>query len=335
MPSEASGYNRNHPGKYLLRGAKLTDITHRMKQGSPSIYDYQDPRRFLLDWLVARQATEPGFSVRKWAKKMALSHALLVMLLQGKRGLRLKHVPALSLGMDLTPAEKTYLQALIELAEAKSIEAETLARNWIRELNPGAQVRTREIDEFEMISSWIHFAILALCQTEDFDGTRTYFKKRLEPRATAVEVRAAVSRLFSLGLLGTLPNGKIFAAQSQVSTKNDRASAAVRKYHSDVSQLASQAVQEQDVLEREFQSLAIAVHRDQIPMVKEMIRKFRSQLVEALSERKGTDVYNVNLQFFRLTESPVEIAKREPRSEDEGADTVSHPLSQEESHVLA
>ena len=47
---------------------------HRVMNGkSPSIYAYQDARRFLLDWLVARQATEPTYSVRKWAREMDIS----------------------------------------------------------------------------------------------------------------------------------------------------------------------------------------------------------------------------------------------------------------------
>jgi len=294
-----------------------------MNAARTSIFTYQEPRRFLLDWLVARQAAEPTFSVRKWAREMDISHALLVMLLQGKRGLKLKHVPILARGMSLANEEKTYLQALIELVNARSVEEEALARSWIRELNPEAQVRTREVDEFEMISSWLHFAILALCNVEGFGGDPAFFEKRLKSKASVTEIRAAVSRLESLGLLARLPDGRRFAPQAQVTTKNDRASSAVKKYHSEISLLASRAVLEQDVLEREFQSFALAVHQDQIPMVKEMIRKFRAQLVDAVGDRRGTDVYNVNLQFFRLTERPAEIS----RAEDEGVDTASTSVS--------
>ena len=294
-----------------------------MNRPGPSIFDYQDPRRFLLDWLVARQSTEPGYSVRRWAREMDLSHALLLMLLQGKRGLKLKHVPVLARGMALSSDEKTYLQALVELVNSRSLEEESLAREWLRELNPSAQFRTREIDEFEVISSWLHFAILALCNVEGFSGDSAFFEKRLKSKATLAEIRSAVSRLESLGLLARLPDGRIFATQSDVTTKNDRGSEAVKKYHSEISRLAADAVLDPDVLEREFQSFALSVHRDQIPMVKEMIRKFRAQLVDAVGGRRGTDVYNVNLQFFRLTERPAETSL----AEDEGVDTASTSVS--------
>lgn len=287
----------------------------------PSIFAYEEARRFLLDWLVARQASEPKYSVRKWAREMDISHALLVMLLQGKRGIKLKHVSTLARGMNLGATEKTYLQALVELNDARSLEEASLARSWIRELNPEASIRTREVDEFEMISSWLHFAILALCSVEGFEGDAVFFERRLKSKASVSEIRAAVSRLLSLGLLARMPDGRIFETHQDVSTKNDRGNSAVRKYHSEISALASRAVLEQDVSEREFQSFAVSVHPDQVPMVKEMVRKFRSQLVEALASRKGTDVYNVNLQFFRLTERPAESA------EDEGVDTASEPLS--------
>ena len=297
-----------------------------MNQKVPSIFDYQDARRFLLDWLLARQSAEATYSVRKWAREMEISHTLLVMLLQGKRSLRLKHAPAFARGMSLESSQKTYLQALIELASSKSGEEEALARSWMRELNPSAQMRVQEIDEFELIASWIHFAVLALCDLESFDGTVLFFERQLKSKATVTQVRAAVTRLQSLGLIIQTTDGKIISSGTHVTTKNDRASSAVRKYHADVSRLAADAVLEQDVLEREFQAISLSVHQDQIPMVKEMIRKFRAELVEAVSTRQGTDVYQCNLQFFRLTERRTEL----PRAQDEGVDTVSTPLSQGE-----
>ncbi len=295
-----------------------------MNPVQPSIFNYDDPRRFLLDWLVTRQSGDPTFSMRKWAREMDISHALLVMLLQGKRIIKLKHVPTFARNVQLDHREKNYFQALVELENVRSIEEESLARLRLRELNPTANVRTREVDEFEMISGWIHFALLALCDLESFDGSLAFFEACLKTKASVNEIRAAVARLESLQLLGRFPDGRYFATQTEVTTKNDHGRAAVKKYHSEISQLAARAVLEQDVTEREFQSMAVSVHRDQIPEVKKMLRKFRSELVEFLSARKGTEVYNVNLQFFRLTESPAAFA----RAEDEGVDTDSVPSSQ-------
>ena len=56
---------------------------------------------------------------------------------------------------------------------------------------------------------------------------------------------------------------------------------------------------------------------EKIPLAKEMIRKFRTELEVALKSDRTREIYQVNLQLFRLTERSPEIV----RAEDEGVDT--------------
>ena len=55
----------------------------------------------------------------------------------------------------------------------------------------------------------------------------------------------------------------------------------------------------------------------QCPLAKEMIRRFRSQFTSAVgAEGDGDEVYQMNMNFFQLTESPaIKMV------EDEGVDT--------------
>src|SRR5437870_2736733 len=87
-----------------------------------SVFEYQNPRQFLLDSLATRQKVESGFSVRALARAMGISHSLLILLLQNKRPLRTKHAVSIAKGLGLTAAEQLYLQALIQFESAKSPE---------------------------------------------------------------------------------------------------------------------------------------------------------------------------------------------------------------------
>ncbi len=74
-----------------------------------TVYNYQDPRLYLLDCLERKQKSDSNYSVRRWAKEMGLkSHSLLVMLLQGKRNLRVQHCEFLRKGLNLSKLEKAY-----------------------------------------------------------------------------------------------------------------------------------------------------------------------------------------------------------------------------------
>jgi len=276
-----------------------------------SIFQYQSAHRYLLDFVSFKQSSDAAFSLRKWSRQMDLnSHALLVMILQGKRKLSLRHVPALSKGLELSSPERLYFQALIQYENASSAEEKSLCMIWLAEANPGSGKSIKEVDEYMAISHWVHMAILAMCDNHSFSGTPEEIHRRLGGKISLAEVRSAVARLFSLGLL-TVKDGKTKSTFNRVTTKDDISSAGARVYHKQVAQMAIAAVDNQAVTDREFQSFAVSISRKNLNIAKEMIRKFRTQLYQAMTLEPGDEVYQTQIQFFRLTESPSEIVPTE------------------------
>lgn len=282
-----------------------------------SVFQYQDPKLFLHDWLAARQQAERTFSVRKLARQMDVSHALLVMLLQGKRKLTARHAAPLAKGLGLSTAERMYLQTMIEFGGARSNEEKTMMETWLHSLNPGENFEVREIDEFKIISGWIHFAILAFLEMKAATRDIEVVVKRFSHLVAPNEIRSAFTRLFNHGLIKRDLTGRFITKYDRVTSKDDVANLGAREYFKAVSSLAAAAIQEQDILEREFQSFSIAMDPGKIGLAKEMIRKFRTELSIALKSDRASEVYQMNLQLFRLTERSPEIV----RAEDEGVDT--------------
>lgn len=289
-----------------------------------SVYNYQSPRQYLLDALADRQRTSPGFSVRSLAREMGMkSHALLVMLLQGKRPLRVKHAIPIARGLGLSSQERLYLQALIQFDSAEDAEEKQLCSLWLADLHPARTFRTKELDEFSMIAHWIHTAILSMVEIPGFEGTPEDVVRRLGNKVGIHEARAALERLESLGLLIRNPQGLLEARYDSVTTRNDLRNEGGRKYHQTILALAIDAIENVPLSQREYQSLSLAVPRCKIPLAKEMIRKFRAQFVKAISSEgpesglPAEEVCQLNIQFFQLTESPSGVSP----SEDEGVDT--------------
>jgi uncharacterized protein (TIGR02147 family) len=279
-----------------------------VKVRSMKVYQYQNPQKYLLDTLSERQKTDPRFSIRLWAKEMALpSPSLLIMILQGTRPLRLKHVDFLFRGLRLNTSEQLYFRAMIQLANAESFEEKQLCELWLAELNPAEHVRIKEIDEYTILSKWIHFTILAMTNLKNFKGTAEEIYQKLGKKVSIHEIRSALIRLQEAGFLRlNEETKKLECVNRATSTRDDLAIPAAHEYYRQVFRLAEDAIQSQSVLEREFQALAIAIPHEKLPLAKEMIRRFRSQFTQAMVPEHATadDVYQLNLQFFRLTESP-------------------------------
>ncbi len=268
-----------------------------------SIYHYTNPRQYLLDYLSARQLNEKTFSVRKWAKEMELkSHSLLVMLLQGKRQLRIQHCHFLLRGLSFSLNESAYFEAIIQYQNAKTIEEKTFIAKLMNELNPGREVKTKEVLEFKIISGWVHMAIMAMTELKDFRGTETEIHRLLAGKLTLSEIRAALTRLLDMELLKWDEVSRLVPTFNQITTRDDIQNEGAKEYHRQVIALAANAIDKQKLEEREFQSFTMAIAKEKIPLAKEMIRRFRRKLSQAVSG-EGDEVYQTSIQFFRLTEN--------------------------------
>lgn len=289
-----------------------------------TIYEYQSARRFVLDAVAEKRKSGEPFSIRRWAKEMGLnSHAHLVMLLSGKRNLTLKHVPALAQGLRLSTPERLYFQAMIQFENAKAPEEKSLFELWLSDLRPRGSLKIREVEEYRLIADWIHMAILAMSGLKNAPLTLAKIHSKLGHRFSRHEILSAIERLLDLGILEE-KDGAYTTHFDRVTTRDDISNRGAREYHKQVARLAIEAVDAQDPLEREFQSLALSVPKGKIPLAKEMIRKFRTQFSQAMAQEKGDEVYQMNLQFFRLTESPSEMVPKE--DESAGAEWGRKPM---------
>lgn len=298
------------------------------KESGPSVFRYTSAKQFLLDSLDYKKKKNPQFSVRQWAKKMGLqSHTLLTLLIQGKRPLRVKHAKFLSLGLGLSMKENLFFQTLIQYEAASSIEEKELCKMWLVEQNPGQDFTTRELDEFSVISDWIHMAILGASRLKDFDGKPETLKNRIGSKTSVHEIRSAMNRMMEMGLLEKQADGNLWPAYQRITNKDDVANAGARKYHQQVIELAKNAIEEQGVTEREYQSLSIAIRKEDLDLAKEMIKKFRMQFVQALGlqTREADELYQLNVQFFRLTESPAAVTSV-TAAVNEGAETKTNTV---------
>ena len=279
-----------------------------------NIFDYQNPRRFLLDYLSSRQKQDSTFSMRKWAKEMGLnSNALLVMLLNGRRPIKLKHTSFLLRGLSFTSQEKLYFQALVQYESSSSIEEKELSSLWLSTIHPGKKgVRIREVEEYHIVAHWIHSAILSLCQLPSFDGSVEMAFKLLQKQIPPNEIRSAIERLIEFSYLERLENGKLLPCQSGTSTKDDIPNTAILNHHKEAIKKAYDTLEMTESNQRELRSFSFVMSKDKMEQAKNMIRKFQIQLEKAListTEEKEKDpemereVYQYNVQFFQITKA--------------------------------
>ncbi len=75
----------------------------------------------------------------------------------------------------------------------------------------------------------------------------------------------------------------------------------LKKHHEQILEKAKDSIYLQSLEQRDLSAITVAVHRSDLPMAKEMIKKFRRDLTAKLEAREDRDaVYCLAIQLFQL-----------------------------------
>jgi len=237
----------------------------------------------LISEFNTRKAKNPAYSLRAYARYLGVQPSGLSDVVNGKR--------KISRRMSEKLAGKIALPQLERIAQSrtKQFARPKTTKNYI----------LIESSMFEVISRWYYFAIITLCELENFNGTAEEVEQRLGiPKKTA---SAAIDRLLKLGFVIRV-DGKLRPSKSDLTTTNDIPSVAIQRSHQEHLELASSALSSSGVEERDFSFINIATDVTLLPEAKRMIKTFRRRLCAFLEDSpRKTSVVRLGVQIFPLT----------------------------------
>ena len=274
--------------------------------GSPlNLFQYESAIAYLKARFQLEKDHNPAFSIRKWAKDNNFgSHTLLFMILNEKRNLTLKHVPVIALGLKFTSTERQFFQTLIQLDQAKSEEEKQLYQLWLSDLVPGRDHHVATLEHEQVMIDGIHAAIMVMTRIPGFDFNPENIAKCFASKYSVSQIQEALTRLIHLGYL-VAKNGRYEMSAQSFNTLPDVPNPKIRKYHQQMARWGAEAIDQQEILDRDFQSLTIAIPRKSVPFAKELLQKFYTQFQTLMMKNEADEVYQLNLHFFRLTDAPL------------------------------
>ena len=240
----------------------------------------------------------PRFSLRAFARLIGLSAPFVSKVLSGQKNLSVNAAATVAEKLGYSPSEATQFCRLVQMQGPVSAKARHLLDGDAEARN---EYKSVDLEIFQMISDWYHYAILELSTCRGFKPTSDYVAKRL--RISKLEASSALARLVRLGLLekkqGTLKKTDRFIA-----TPTDKASRALRNFHLQMIEKAKSALEEQPVETRDITGITVAIDAKKLDLAKTEIQKFRQRLAKIMDSDRADQVYQLNIQFFSLSEIP-------------------------------
>lgn len=265
-----------------------------------SIYSYLNVSQFLSDQFEALKRENPRLTSKMWASQIGFkSSQALVDILKGKAAVKMSMVSLFEKALNLDKAQLNYFRSLVLYSNLKSKEEKDVLESLLSQYKPVSNEPVIRINDGSIYSSWLDGAILEMGRLKNFKMSETQISKCLRKKVHDEVLKDRIQKLAQAGLLKSEDDGSFKITRAKVTTSSDMPIESIEKYYSEVTELAREAVR-LPVHDREFQCFSMALNPANLPIIKTMVRDFRSRLAKIGGCENSSTVYQVNLQCFPL-----------------------------------
>lgn len=245
-----------------------------------------------------RASINPSYSLRAFARDLNLSAPRLSNILNQKEGISVKAAIKICNQLGLNELETEYILILVESQFSRDRKKKELAKQKLDQLQESKK-NMLDLDVFQAISKWYHFAILELIDNKDFRPEIKWMSKKLGLTSSIVEI--AWNRLIKMGMIEQ-KNGRYVASSSHDVTPTDIPSKALKNFYIDMHEIAKRSLFEDSIELRDFSSVTFSFRQSRVKEVKQAIQGFRQQFISDFAQDQETDsVYYMQINLLPLT----------------------------------
>jgi uncharacterized protein (TIGR02147 family) len=264
---------------------------------------HERPARVLQRVLRERIARNPRYSLRAFAKSLGVSSAYMSYLLNGKRRLSFSRALEICVQLKLNEEEtSSFLRGVAVSSDEPGLRrlVEGLSQN---PSSPAFdEFFVLEADRFALLSQWYHLPLLDLTTCEGFSSDPTWIAQRLGLDRDTVE--NSIARLMRLGLLKRT-GLKLEKTHEKLTVPTQSPQVAVQNFHLQMIDRARATVEKAEARtfsKRSISSTTFAANMSRLEEARAKIEKFQQELSEFLATDPCQEVYQLNVQFFPLTD---------------------------------
>jgi uncharacterized protein (TIGR02147 family) len=269
------------------------------------IFEYTDYREWIRDAFDDFKQRKTVISWRYMAMKLGADPGNLLRVSQGKIHLTLSLVKPMAEFFELDEKETAYWTELVCFGRAKT-DAEALNHYEKMQILKGIPLKRLAKKELEFYRHWYCNSIrsiIGICRfKDDYEG----LAESCTPPITVEEAKSAVKLLYDLNMISKDRDGYWKVNDTFVSTGGNWRSEAVRTFQKETIRLAGESLERHAPPLRDISTVTMTFNMDDIALIREKIKEFRSELLRMSQEGNGDDtVFQLNVQLF-----PIGFAKK-------------------------
>lgn len=242
-------------------------------------------KEFLFKIYTEKKSRNTNYSIRAFARDLAIPSGRLTEIFNGKRNLTEKLGHRISEKLALSNTET--LSFIDTIRQEKTYKKKSLT---------GQQI---PLEDFEKVFSPNALAILSLMETRSFRSDTAFIAQRLS--LSEQEVSVLINTLIHMGYVKVDAKGRMKPSHTSTYTSDEVPAQSIRNFHKQnlarvINNLDNIAIKDRDVT-----SMTMAIDKNKLDVAKKKIAKFRRSLTKYLETGRKTEIYTLNVQLFPVT----------------------------------
>ena len=238
--------------------------------------------------LQERQAKDPSYSLRKFAKDLGVSAGSLSSLMNGSRPLSEKNMDRIFKSLGVSEDER---QQLLDGTRGE------------------VPIRLIEHQQYLHNARWFFHAILELTRLKEFDSDPHWIAKKLD--ISVDEVEGCLEHMILNGWIKKDPDSghiKVIENSTEAFSKN-QTSVVIKRLLSESNELSKKALTNDPVETRFHAFNTVAIDMERLEEAKEYLREFRRKFCKRLEKNCGelNGIYHLSIGFFRIDQELEEM----------------------------
>ena len=268
------------------------------------VYDYSDYRKFLIDYQHLKNAQNPAFSFRYYAKKAGInSSSFYPQIIKKVRNLTKNTILKTCIAFNLNDQQAEYFENLVFFNQAKTIKEKNFYFERLIEKQKMRNVKKIKEEQYEYFSTWYHCILREAVTIIDFKGDYGLLARLVQPPITAEKAKESIQLLVRLGFLKK-EGARYIQSEPLLATSGatDFEIHQLTNFQISMLKLAIEAYDRWKQDKRLTSATTFSLSRENYPHYVEILRDCRSRMMKLTMEDERPDlVYVLNMNFFPVT----------------------------------
>ncbi|MBF0433066.1 MAG: TIGR02147 family protein [Fibrobacteria bacterium] len=271
-----------------------------MDQTHPSVFEYNDFRKFLRDSQISRQKVDKKFNKSNLSRMLGLpnTRSYFTDVLRGRKvsaSFTERFIDIFSLDKE----EAKFFRTLVKFNQADTAEEREMYFNQLISLN---RTPKKVLDKrvFQYYQNWYNGTIRALLHFIDIKDNYTDLCKKVFPPITPKQAKESVALLKSLNLIKVETDGFLRPTEKSVTTPDYIQDDIIKQYQINSLELAKRCIIKNTETPQIIATNVISISQKGYQRLEKKIQQFRSEVRSLVhkDEDKAEKVYHFDLLLF-------------------------------------